>query len=118
MNEVERRSLKRLSIRVPMRVVRGGVAGASKERVVYSLNISSRGIYFESEERFRVREKVRVWLKMPEGIVAWKRTEWCFIGRITRVSKPAINGKYGIGVYFLYYAEGMPDDLPFVLLGS
>jgi len=49
MNGVERRTVKRLIMRVPMRV-RGIWEAPQNERGVESMNISIRGTYFASEE--------------------------------------------------------------------
>jgi hypothetical protein len=103
MNGIERRTVKRLIVRVPMRV-RGVWQELQEERAVDSLNISNQGTYFASEEKFRVGEKISVRLKMPEVVVSGQRTEWCFTGRITHVEKLGTGGKNGVGVYFLYHS--------------
>lgn len=105
MNGVERRTAKRLIMRVPMRV-RGISELLQDEKGVESLNISIRGTCFATEEKFRVGEKIEVRLNMPEVIVSGQKTEWCFTGRVTHVHKLGTNGKCGVGVYFLYYSAG------------
>jgi hypothetical protein len=103
MTGVERRAAKRLIMRVPMRV-RGTWQGPRDERVVNSLNISIRGTYFASEEKFHVGEKINVTLRMPEVVVSGQRTERCFTGRVTHVDKLGTGGKNGVGVHFLYFS--------------
>jgi len=112
MNGVERRTVKRLIMRVPMQV-RGISEVPQNERDVECLNISIRGTYFASEEKFRVGEKIEVRLKMPEVVVSGQKTEWRFTGRVTHVDKLGTNGKSGVGVYFLYYSaeNGLAENL-------
>jgi hypothetical protein len=112
MNWEERRTVKRLIMRVPMRV-RGISEVAQNERGVESLNISLRGTYFASQEKFRVGENIEVRLKMPEVVVSGQKTEWRFTGRVTHVDKLGTYGKSGVGVYFLYYSaeNGLAENL-------
>ena len=98
MNAVERRTVRRLIMRVPMRV-RGIWEAPQNERGVESMNISIRGTYFASEEKFLVGEKVEVRLKMPEVVVSGQKMEWRFTGRVTHVDKLGTDGKSGVGVY-------------------
>jgi hypothetical protein len=72
MNAVERRTVKCLIMRVPMRV-RGIWEAPQNERGVESMNISIRGTYFASEKKFLVGEKVEVRLKMPEVVVSGQK---------------------------------------------
>lgn len=104
MTGVERRSQMRFTICVPMRV-RGVWQALQEERVVHSLNISSRGTCFVSEQEFHVGERINVCLKMPELIVAGQGAERSFTGRVTHVPKPGSDEKNGIGVCFLCYAD-------------
>src|ERR1700722_5076046 len=103
MNGVERRTAKRLIMRVPMRV-RGTWEAPQNERGVESMNISIRGTYFASEEKFLVGQKIEVQLKMPEVVVSGQKTEWRFTGRVTHVDTLGTYGKSGVGVHFLYYS--------------
>ena len=105
MNWIERRTVKRLIMRVPMRV-RVISEVPQYERAVESLNISIRGTYFPSGEKFRVGEEVEIRLRMPEVVVSGQKTEWRFTGRVTHVDKLGPYGKSGVGVYFLYYIAG------------
>jgi PilZ domain len=112
MNGVERRTVKRLIMRVPMRV-RGMSEPAQNERGVESLNISIRGTYFVSEEKFQVGEKIEVRLKMPGVVVSGQKTEWRFTGRVTHVDKLGPYGKSGVGVSFLSSSaeNGLTENL-------
>jgi PilZ domain len=112
MNAVDRRTVKRLIMRVPM-LVRGISEVAQDERGVESLNLSIRGTCFASEEKFRVGEEIEVRLKMPEEVVSGQKTEWRFTGRVTHVGKLGPYGKSGVGVYFLYYSaeKGLAKSL-------
>jgi hypothetical protein len=111
MNGTERRTVKRLIMRVPMRV-RGVWESPQNERGVESMNISLQGTYFACDEKFHVGEKIEVRLKMPEVIVSGQKTEWRFTGRVTHVDKLGRDGKSGVGVYFLYYsaANGLAEN--------
>jgi hypothetical protein len=104
----ERRQTTRLIMRVPMWVRRHAHPESEEydEASVESLNISIRGAYFATGEKFQEGDKICVRLWMPEQIASGQKTEWCFTGRITHVERLGTNGKNGVGVHFLYYTAG------------
>ena len=103
MSEHERRHGHRFLMRVPLRfhATKGTVL---KEESVSSMNISTRGVYFATDQNVREGLMVQLHLKMPKEIVGDEAEEWSFTGRVAHVEPLGRqNGKSGVGVQFLFY---------------
>jgi hypothetical protein len=69
-----------------------------------SVNLSERGVYFESDLPLNKGEIVEILLKMPEEVTGEPTTEWSCTGGVVRVSEePLKSGKIGVGVEFWCY---------------
>jgi hypothetical protein len=69
-----------------------------------SVNLSERGVYFESDLPLNKGEIVEILLKMPEEVTGAPATEWRCTGGVVRVSaEPLKSGKTGVGVEFWCY---------------
>jgi PilZ domain-containing protein len=104
----ERQHGHRFIMRVPLRF------HAMKETVfpeesVSSMNISTHGVYFATDQRVTEGLMVQLHLKMPKEIVGYDVEEWSFTGRVTHVEPlNRQNGKSGVGVQFLFYEVPRP----------
>ena len=104
----ERRHGHRFIMRVPLRL------DATKEAVlreesVSSMNISTHGVYFATDQKVREGLMVHLHLKMPKEIVGYEVEEWSFTGRVAHVEPLSRqNGKCGVGVQFLFYEIPRP----------
>lgn len=99
----ERRHGHRFIMRVPLRF-HATKEAPLKEESVSSMNISTRGVYFATDQKLAEGLMVQLRLKMPKEIVGDEVDEWSFTGRVAHVeplSRP--NGKSGVGVQFLFY---------------
>src|ERR1700747_662439 len=80
-----------------------------KEEAVSSMNISTRGVYFATDQKVREGLMVQLHLKMPKEIVGDDVEEWSFTGRVAHVEPLSRqNGKSGVGVQFLFYEVPRP----------
>jgi len=78
-----------------------------REESVSSLNISSHGVYFATDQKVRQGLMVHLHLKMPKEIVGDDVEESSFTGRVVHVEPLSRqNGKSGVGVQFLF------DEVP------
>ena len=99
----ERRQGHRFIMRVPLRF------HATKEKIVReesvsSMNISTHGVYFATDQKVHEGLMVQLHLKMPKEIVGDEVQEWSFTGRVAHVEPLSRNnGKSGVGVQFLFY---------------
>jgi Tfp pilus assembly protein PilZ len=106
----ERRHGHRFIMRVPLRFH----ASKEKERVlreeaVSSMNISTHGVYFATDQKVKQGLLVQLHLKMPKEIVGDDVEEWSFTGRVAHVEPLSRhNGKSGVGVQFLFYEVPRP----------
>lgn len=104
----ERRQGHRFIMRVPLRF------HATKETVLReesasSMNISTNGVYFVTDQKVTTGLMVQLHLKMPKEIAGYDVEEWSFTGRVTHVEPlNRQNGKSGVGVQFLFYEVPRP----------
>ena len=108
MSEHDRRHGHRFIMRVPLRfhVTKGAVL---REESVSSMNISTHGVYFATDQKVREGLMVELHLKMPKEIVGDEVAEWSFTGRVAHVEPLSRqNGKSGVGVQFLFYEVPRP----------
>jgi hypothetical protein len=75
-----------------------------------SINLSERGVYFESDFAHKKGEILEILLKMPEELTATPTTEWRCTGAVVRADEnPGKKGKTGIGVEFYCY-QVLPSE--------
>jgi|SRR5215469_10561252 len=104
----ERRHGHRFIMRVPLRF------HAMKETVLSeesasSMNISTHGVYFATDQNLAEGLMVELHLKMPKEIVGYDVEEWSYTGRVAHVEPlNRKNGKSGVGVQFLFYEVPRP----------
>jgi hypothetical protein len=96
-----RRPTRRYAVKVPLKICLMD-SPSLPEREADSANISSRGVYFDSNFPFQIGERVEVMLTMPEEIAGRPSRAWRCHGRVVRADiGPAIGT--GVSVEFLYY---------------
>jgi hypothetical protein len=99
----DRRSARRLIMRVPLRF-RPLKETSAKEVTAASMNISPHGVFFATEQRVSEGLLLQVHLKMPREIAGDDVDEWSFTARVAHVeSLGKKNELSGVGVQFLYY---------------
>lgn len=103
MNANERRFNPRCRLKIPLRVQPVEIYPAPPE-LAESMDVSARGVYFETSLPLHVGAPLRVLLRMPEEITGKRLPEWDCRARVVRVDDVAgRNGRYGIGVEIQYY---------------
>jgi hypothetical protein len=104
----ERRHGHRFIMRVPLRF-HTTEETVLREESVSTMNISTNGVYFATEQKVAEGLLVQLHLKMPKEIVGYDVEEWSFTGRVTHVEPlNRQNGKSGVGVQFLFYEVPRP----------
>jgi predicted Co/Zn/Cd cation transporter (cation efflux family) len=104
----ERRYGYRFLMRVPLRF-QATKEAALREEAVSSMNISTHGVYFATDQKVAEGLLVELHLKMPKEIVGDEVEEWSFTGRVAHVELLSRkNGKLGVGVQFLFYEVPRP----------
>ena len=105
----ERRTARRLIMRVPLRF-RPIQETADPEHEAASMNICNHGVYFATDRKLPEGGMIQVHLKMPREVVGEDVAEWCFTGRVAHVELLGPKGsKLGVGVQFLYYEVPRPS---------
>ena len=103
MPEQDRRTSRRLIMKVPLRF-RPMKAASIPEEAAASMNISTHGVFFATEQKVSKGLMLQVHLKMPKEIVGDDVEEWSFTGCVAHVEPlGATNEMSGVGVQFLYY---------------
>jgi len=98
-----RRSSRRLIIKVPLRF-RPVKASSMPEQAAASMNISTHGVFFATEQKVSKGLLLQVHLKMPREIVGDDVDEWSFTARVAHVeSLGAAREISGVGLQFLCY---------------
>ena len=111
MLDSERRSTRRLIMKVPLRfhAVEDNGNNGDSEQSANAMNICSHGVYFATDQKLPKGVLIQVHLKMPREVVGDDVAEWCFTGRVAHVEPlGAMNDKLGVGVQFLYYEVPRP----------
>jgi PilZ domain len=105
----DRRSSQRHSVRTALRVRVWN--SAQPEHRAESVNVSLRGIYFNTKTSLCEGEIVEVLLKMPEEVSGEETTEWRCTGHVVRVEPfDATKGQLGVGVQFYCYEAARPEQ--------
>ena len=90
-------------MRVPLRL-HATKEAALREEAVSSMNISTHGVYFATDQKVAEGLVLQLHFKMPKEIVGDEVEEWSFTGRVAHVeSLSQKNSKSGVGVQFLFY---------------
>jgi hypothetical protein len=103
MRAKDRRTSRRLIMKVPLRF-RPMKATSIPEETAASMNISTHGVFFATEQKVSKGLLLQLHLKMPREIVGDDVDEWSFTARVVHVEPlGTANEISGIGVQFLYY---------------
>ena len=98
MLENERRHGHRFILRVPLRF-HATKEAALRGEAVSSMNISTHGVCFATDQKVAEGLVLQSRLRMPKEIVGDEVDEWSFTGRVAHVeSLSRKNGKSGVGV--------------------
>jgi len=109
MAESNRRSTRRLIMKVPLRF-RPMQMRINSEQSADSMNICNHGVYFATDYKLPEGMMIQVHLRLPREVVGDDVAEWCFTGRVAHVEPLGpTNGKLGVGVQFLYYEVPRPS---------
>jgi hypothetical protein len=96
--EVERRSVPRYTVRMPMRF-KALESANHTERITTSLNISRRGLFFLTDDQLERGTPLKIWVEMPEKVADPHASCRCCFGRIVHGgSKKFTDGTRGLGV--------------------
>ena len=75
-----------------------------------SINVSERGIFFETDREFRLGDAVEILLLMPKEVTGEAPMDWRCTGSVMHVQEPgAGKRKRGVGVRFECYEVARPD---------
>jgi hypothetical protein len=96
MKKSERRTAPRFALSVPLWVRLGN--RRAPEELVASVNLSERGVYFETELPVREGLPVHLTMEMPEEVTGVPVTLWNCAGEVVRVERRAESAKAGVGV--------------------
>jgi PilZ domain len=103
MSSSERRVDPRVNIRVPLRFRALNIPN-STDHDAESENISSRGIYFETDVPLKVGTPLAVSLRMPRELSGKSSADVSCIARVVHVnSKPLMGGRAGVGLHIERY---------------
>src|SRR6267143_3579408 len=99
----DRRSARRFIMKVPLRF-RPMKETSVHEETAASMNISTHGVFFATEQKVSEGLLLQVHLKMPREIIGDEVEEWSFTARVAHVESLGATSKIsGVGVQFLYY---------------
>src|SRR5438270_13946488 len=84
MSKQERRTARRLIMKVPLRF-RPIQETANPEHEAASMNICNHGVYFATDRKLPEGGMIQVHLRMPREVVGEDVAEWCFTGRLEQV---------------------------------
>jgi Tfp pilus assembly protein PilZ len=99
----DRRTSRRLIMKVPLRF-RPMEATSVPEENAASMNISTHGVFFATEQKVSKGLMLQLHLKMPKEIVGDEVDEWSFTCRVAHVEPLGTSNEMsGVGVHFLYY---------------
>ena len=99
----DRRSARRFIMKVPLRF-RPMKETSVHEETAASMNISTHGLFFATEQKVSEGLLLQVQWKMPREIAGDDVEEWSFTARVAHVESLGATSKIsGVGVQFLYY---------------
>ncbi len=99
----DRRTSRRLIMKIPLRF-RPMKETSIREETAASMNISTHGVFFATEQKVSEGLLLQVHLKMPREIIGDEVEEWSFTARVAHVESLGATSKIsGVGVQFLYY---------------
>jgi hypothetical protein len=103
MNTSNRRLTTRVYLRIPMQF-RCLSTPALPMQDAESVNLSERGVYFETDVAPAVGTPVELVLRMPFELTGRAPTELRCVARVIHVHQdPFSNGRSGVGVYIVRY---------------
>jgi PilZ domain len=92
----DRRQAPRFAVSVPLRVRIGN--DTAPEELIASINLSERGVYFETSSPVQKGLAVRLSFEMPEEVSGVPATQWNCAGEVVRVESSKTPGKVGVGI--------------------
>jgi PilZ domain len=97
--QTDRRSTRRLALRIPLRLSIWQSAGP--EQRAESIDLSERGVLLVTDSALQIGTEVEVYLKIPKEITGEPEIEWCCRGRVVRIVPDiSFNGPVTAGVHF------------------
>lgn len=81
---------------VPLRVRLG--SDKAPEELLASINLSERGVYFETSSPVQKGLAVHLSFEMPEEVTGVPATQWNCAGEVVRVQSSPTPGKSGVAV--------------------
>ena len=92
----DRRKAPRFAVSIPLRVRLGH--DAAPEELIASINLSERGVFFETSSPVQKGLAVHLSFEMPEEVTGVPAIQWNCAGEIVRVESSKTPGKVGVGV--------------------
>jgi hypothetical protein len=97
--QTDRRSTRRLALRIPLRLSIWQSAGP--EQRAESIDLSERGVLLVTDSALQIGTEVEVFLKIPKEVTGEPEIEWCCRGRVVRIVPDiSFNGPVTAGVHF------------------
>ena len=102
MKPSDRRLAQRFPVAIPLYIREWRTVAPEKEEK--SVNVSERGVYFETDTPPREGSVVLIRLSMPKEIIGEKTVEWRCTGKVVGLRPTDPPGtSLGVGVRFDYY---------------
>jgi hypothetical protein len=92
----DRRKAPRFAVSVPLRVRLG--TDTAPEELIASINLSERGVFFETSTPVEKGLTVHLSFEMPEEVTGVPDAQWNCVGEVVRVENTKMPGKRGVGV--------------------
>lgn len=92
----DRRNARRFAVSVPLRIRFGNEA--APEELLASINLSERGVYFETSSPVQKGLSVHLSFEMPIEVTGVPDAQWNCVGEVVRVEDAKSPGKVGVGV--------------------
>jgi hypothetical protein len=103
----EHRITRRFKIHTPLSFHRMETPSEGEHQAT-AINVSTRGVYFETNVVLSVGEALELLLEMPTRVSGVKPGIRRFVGRVSHVeSRNMLRGFSGIGVQLLYYERDL-----------
>jgi hypothetical protein len=101
MGNSERRVKPRYNLRIAQTFHR--ISAPSKQEHSNAINISTRGVYFVTNQQIQIGEAIEISLEVPKRVIGSKAINRRFARRVAHIDSILEPGQVGVGVQFLYY---------------
>jgi hypothetical protein len=101
----ERRVTPRFNLRIALTFHR--VITPYEQEHANAINISTRGVYFITNQEIQIGEAIEISLEVPKRVTGSKAINRRFVGRVAHVDSSMETGQVGVGVQFLYYEHDL-----------